>query len=73
MARKTGRGAGVAESVARVYVAVAETDRAIDILDHLLAVPSNMTVSLLRVQPVWDPIRQHPRFIELLKRYGSDK
>jgi hypothetical protein len=64
-------GPDVAETTARVYMEVGETERAIDILDHLLAVPSNMTVSLLKVQPFWDPIRRHPRFIDLVKRYGG--
>jgi TolB-like protein/Tfp pilus assembly protein PilF len=64
-------GADVSESAARVYVAVGEADRAIDILNGLLARPSNMTVWLLKVQPFWDPIRQDPRFIDLLKRYGG--
>jgi hypothetical protein len=37
----------------------------------LLARPSAMTVSLLKMQPVWDLVRHHPRFIDLLKRYGG--
>jgi TolB-like protein len=64
-------GPDVAETAARVYAEVGQADRAIDILDHLLSIPSNMTVSLLKVQPYWDPIRQHPRFQALIDKHGS--
>jgi hypothetical protein len=50
---------------------VGEPDRAIDILDHLLSRPNGMTVALLKTQPFWDPIRNNPRFTDLLKRYGA--
>ena len=62
-------GPDVTQTLARVYAEVGEAERAIDVLEHLLAVPSKLTVSLLKVQAVWDLIRHHPRFIDLLKRY----
>jgi TolB-like protein/Tfp pilus assembly protein PilF len=51
---------------------------AITILKRLLSTPSGQTASLarLRIDPVWDPIRSHPGFQELLtsvELIGPDK
>ncbi len=46
---------------------LARVDAAIDRLDTVLANPSFMSVPLLRLDPVWDPLREHPRFQRLLQ------
>jgi serine/threonine protein kinase/tetratricopeptide (TPR) repeat protein len=56
------------EELARVYTMVGEYDAAIDRLDRLLSIPSEMSVALLRIDPTWDPLRDHPRFQALLER-----
>jgi serine/threonine-protein kinase len=48
---------------------VGEYDAAIDQLDVLLSIPSLISVPLLRVDPTWDPLRDHPRFLALLDKY----
>jgi tetratricopeptide (TPR) repeat protein len=63
-------GAGMAEYRALVYVKVGKYDLAIDQLELLLSIPSNITVLWLRLDPRWDPLRTHPRFQALLKKYG---
>jgi serine/threonine protein kinase/tetratricopeptide (TPR) repeat protein len=63
-------GALVAEYRALVYAKVKEYDLAIDELQLLLSVPSEVTVAWLRLDPRLDPLRDHPRFQELLKKYG---
>ena len=55
------------EDLARIYVMVGEFDAAIDQLEYLLCVPGEMSVPLLRLDPVWDPLRDHPRFKKLLE------
>ncbi len=65
-------GPVVAETLARVYATVGEPERAIDILDGLLARPTLVTVALLELQPAWDSLRNHPRFVALLKRDSRD-
>jgi tetratricopeptide (TPR) repeat protein len=35
-------------------------------LRHLLSIPSNTSIARLKIDPVWDPIRNHPGFQKLL-------
>jgi serine/threonine-protein kinase len=53
--------------LAEIYVMCREYEKAIDQLETLLSVPSVMSVGLLRVDPIWDPIRSNPRFQRLLE------
>jgi TolB-like protein/Flp pilus assembly protein TadD len=59
-------------NLAFIYVLVGEHDAALDQIEHLLSVPSNLSVPLLRLDPRWDPLSDHPRYKELLKRHVSE-
>jgi len=61
-------GPFIQTDLARVYVAAGKQDQAIDILERMLTVPSWVSPAELRADPVWDPLRSHPRFRELLTR-----
>jgi hypothetical protein len=39
-------------------------------LPHLLEVPNGETIGDLRLNPLWDPLRNDPRFQKLI---GNDK
>jgi TolB-like protein/class 3 adenylate cyclase/Flp pilus assembly protein TadD len=56
--------AGLAEIQARV----GESDEAVKTLRRLLSIPAGVCTSLqrLKIDPVWDPIRNHPGFQQLL-------
>jgi serine/threonine-protein kinase len=54
--------------LARVYVMVGEHDAAIDQLEYLLSTPGWLSQPWLQVDPVWDPLRDHPRFQALQVR-----
>ncbi len=54
------------ESLAEIYTMVGEIDKAIDQLELLLSIPSYTTVYRLKLDPKWDPLRKHPRFIQLI-------
>jgi len=65
-------GCRMVESLALLYTVVGEHDAAIDQLEYLLSIPSIISVPRLRFQPVWEPLRQHPRFKRLLEKYGGE-
>src|SRR5436190_321274 len=64
-------GPAMTQTLAEVYAIVGEQEKAIDLLDGLLSRPSNITVAVLKVVPIWDSLRDNPRFIELLKKHGG--
>jgi TolB-like protein/Tfp pilus assembly protein PilF len=59
------------QTLAEVYMIVGEYEQALPIVDGLLSRPSEATVAKLKVNPLWDPIRNDPRFIALLKKHGG--
>jgi serine/threonine-protein kinase len=71
MSKEAWRGAYRVEDLARIYTMVGEYDAAIDRLETLLALPSPMSVPMLRIDPTWNPLRDHPRFQALLEEYGN--
>jgi TolB-like protein/Flp pilus assembly protein TadD len=59
-------------ALAQIYAWVGEHDEAFRLLDHLLAVPNGLTVPLLKLDPVWDPLRKDPRFQALIDKYAAN-
>ena len=62
----------VCPTLARVLAHFGEYDEAIDLLEEMLPAPSRFTVHILEIDPIWDPLRSHPRFRALLDNYGDD-
>jgi TolB-like protein len=62
-------GPEITEKVAAVHAILHDNERAIELLDGLLSRPSWATTQALRVDPVWDPLRNDPRFQTLLNKY----
>ena len=54
------------EDLAIIYTMVGNADEAVNTLDRLLSIPSWMSASMLRVDPVWKPLRNNPRFQKLI-------
>ncbi len=64
-------GPVVIETLARVAAHMGEHDRAISALRRAISLPTRaqppLTPALLRLDPMWDPLRGDPRFEELCK------
>jgi serine/threonine-protein kinase len=55
------------KDLAFIYTMVGDYEAALDQIEYLLSIPSYFSVPLLRLDPIWDPLRHHPRFQKLLK------
>ena len=56
--------------LAQIYAQTGEADQAFQLLDHSLNTPNGITVPILKLDPVWDPLRKDPRFQALIDKYG---
>ena len=57
----------VATNLAVIYTLLGEHDLAIDQLERLSSLTAGPTPGLLRAEPEWEPLRQHPRFEQLAR------
>lgn len=64
-------GPEIMSGVAEVYAILGENNRAIEVLDRLLSRPSDVTAQVLRINPIWDPLRNDPGFQALLSKYAG--
>jgi len=65
-------GPGMMQALADIYVMTGEYEPAIDMLDSLMSIPAGLGLYDLRHHPKWDPLRDHPRFQELVKKYEQE-
>lgn len=61
-------GSGNLASLAEMQARTGAAKEAVKNLRHLISIPAGETVSLarLKIDPVWDPIRNDPEFQQLL-------
>ena len=66
-------GADMLACQAQLYVRVGEPDQAIALIERVLSMPTGVIMSsaLLRLDPIWGPLRDDPRFKALLLKYPS--
>jgi len=67
VAKEAMRGLWRVEALAKIYIMVSEFNAAIDQLEFLLSKPGWMSVPLLRLDPAWTPLSDHPRFKKLVE------
>jgi len=58
-------GPVVAQLVAQTHAWLGDTDAAVVLLEALLHAPTHVTPAALRLNPVWEPLRQDSRFRKL--------
>jgi eukaryotic-like serine/threonine-protein kinase len=68
ISKEAYRGLYAVEALAQVHTMVGEHDAAIGELERLLSIPSHLSAPLLRLDPRWDPLREHPRFRRLVEQ-----
>jgi hypothetical protein len=71
VSRDGNDGADLQEDFAFVETLVGETDSAVKRLGYLLSIPSDVSVNLLRADPMWDPLRGNPGFQRLVAAPAS--
>ncbi len=69
--KEAWRGAYRVRDLATIYIMVGEPREAIKLLQQLLAMPSDISVALLRIDPTYDPLRNDPEFQQLLQEYSK--
>jgi len=70
--RRKQTGYVPAAAFVKAYLGLGEYDRAFFWLEEAYKEQSNL-LQLLKVHPIFDPIRQDPRFADLVRRVGLDR
>jgi hypothetical protein len=68
LARDAVEGSVMLDGLAAVYILANQPEKALAVLEELLSIPSDVTLGLLRFDPLYDPLRANPRFQALLTR-----
>jgi uncharacterized protein YfaT (DUF1175 family) len=51
---------------------VGEHEKALEQIELQLSIPCILSPNLLQFDPVWKPLENNPRFIELLETYSEN-
>jgi serine/threonine-protein kinase len=60
-------GSDLIENLIEVYLLAGRYDAALDQLQTILSIPSYFSVELIKIDPIWDPLRDHPRFKKIIE------
>src|SRR3984893_12339058 len=63
-------GPSMTIQLAQIYVWTGELDQALQLIEHSLTTPAGITAAILKLDPVWDPLRKDPRFQALIDKYS---
>jgi serine/threonine-protein kinase len=66
-------GPRLTSSLAQIYAWTGESDEAFRLLDHLVGVPNGVCISMLKLDPGWDPLRKDRRFQALIDKYAGNR
>jgi len=57
--------------MAMIFTIVGEYEKAIDELDYVLSIPSWCSTAYLKADPIFAPLYDNPRFIEVTGKYTA--
>jgi hypothetical protein len=66
VAKNATQGAYLQHQLVRIYMLVGEPEKALDELEPLLKIPSNLSPPWLEIDPNFDSLRGNPRFQKLV-------
>ncbi len=72
VSKDADRGVSRLEDLARIYVMVGEYEKALEKIEFLLSIPGRLSTNLLQLDPVWIPLENNPKFIELFETYSEN-
>ena len=64
--REAWRGSRRAINLAQIYAMTGRVEEAIERIEFVLSIPSELSPWTLRLDPAWDPLRGNPRFEALV-------
>lgn len=64
-------GNTIRDEMASLYIMVGEFDKALVLLDEILAAPGEFCLALLMLEPEYDPLRELPEYKRMVKRYAD--
>lgn len=56
-------------SLAQIYAWTGAKEQSLQLIEKSLSTPNGLTAPMLKLDPVWDPVRDDPRFQALINRY----
>jgi len=64
-------GPQVTIALAQIYCWTGEKEQALHLIERSLSTPNGINIPLLKLDPVWDPIRDDPRFKALIDKHSA--
>jgi serine/threonine-protein kinase len=61
-------------NLAQIFVITGEYGKALEKIEYLMSIPAGYYISVgsLRKDPAWDPLRDQPRFRQLIEKHSLD-
>jgi serine/threonine protein kinase/Tfp pilus assembly protein PilF len=72
VSKEAWRGSFRELDMAIIYTMIGEKEKAIELLNQLLSRPFDLSVTWLKFDPLWDPLRDNPRFLSLLEKHSRN-